>query len=655
MTASPSMAECILNGSPYRSSLVPTGHQTVATGERAMVVTTSAGQSAQRLLPSLVSGELNAVDAALSLAFSQVVLSAGAWVSLAGILSAAVFDAETGEVAMLDAGYALPAAENMAGNIASGAQANGRAVLVPGFMAGAEALRARYGRAGWPELLQPAIENAGAGIEVGSTLARLIEFRAEALTRRPEGRAIFAPEGRLLKKGERLVQHDLAALLGQVAREGPRAMLDGRWSEKFASLVGQAGGRITAQDFTRYRPSWSQPRIVPFQGHEVLTSGEQLGGLCLLESLSRLSELKLSNVGPYWRDPDTLARILRASHYCYLRALDPDRTRSVGRIAEFVEAGPKPIALADRLTGPPDMDTHSDAIVIIDPRGHVVILCHSINTTAWGETGLFVDGVSVPDSAGFQQRLLAGIAPGGRVPNALATAIAFRDRQPVAAMGAVGGSVSEIMLQMAVGLLGQGLSPSEALKAPQFLRSVWPAIGLFQLLLVSVATLIIGVGIYDIFAQGIDLSGALMVLACLANVGFGAMVVFGYYGHCNACIARADWPRALMALSLMAFLIIAYRLTVEAEQLTDRIMLLLVGITLVGFAPVLRGSLVPVNLVLPESFGGEMIRNLKHRRLALREISEDPPFGLWAGMRFDGRKIEGAVSPTSIDGIAIAD
>ena len=66
---------------------------------------------------------------------------------------------------MLDAGYALPAAETLARNIASGAQANGRAVLVPGFMAGAEALRARYGRAGWPKLLQPAIEDLDPAVE----------------------------------------------------------------------------------------------------------------------------------------------------------------------------------------------------------------------------------------------------------------------------------------------------------------------------------------------------------------------------------------------------------------------------------------------------------------------------------------------------------
>jgi hypothetical protein len=42
---------------------------------------------------------------------------------------------------------------------------------------------------------------------------------------------------------------------------------------------------------------------------------------------------------------------------------------------------------------------HSDAVVAVDEEGNVAAICHTINTVLWGTTGIFVDGVSINDSA----------------------------------------------------------------------------------------------------------------------------------------------------------------------------------------------------------------------------------------------------------------
>lgn len=68
----------------------------------------------------------------------------------------------------------------------------------------------------------------------------------------------------------------------------------------------------------------------------------------------------------------------------------------------------------------PQNPKHSNSVVVVDGEGNVVALTHTINTVIWGDTGMVVDGVPLPDSAGFQQKALAKINPGDRLPHPIA-------------------------------------------------------------------------------------------------------------------------------------------------------------------------------------------------------------------------------------------
>lgn len=59
---------------------------------------------------------------------------------------------------------------------------------------------------------------------------------------------------------------------------------------------------------------------------------------------------------------------------------------------------------------------HTDAIVIVDQAGNVAAVVHSSNSQTGLPSGIFVDGLSLPESASFQQDLIASLAPGSRVP-----------------------------------------------------------------------------------------------------------------------------------------------------------------------------------------------------------------------------------------------
>lgn len=105
-----------------------------------------------------------AADAALTTALTQIALSAGSAVSYAGLLDALYYDASSGKVYSLNAGFNSVRAESDPASIPRAP--SGRTALVPGFMAGVQALHDRFGSKPFGELLGPAIWVAENGVPV---------------------------------------------------------------------------------------------------------------------------------------------------------------------------------------------------------------------------------------------------------------------------------------------------------------------------------------------------------------------------------------------------------------------------------------------------------------------------------------------------------
>lgn len=642
------------------NSVPRTTHATTAAGSRAVLVVTSSGDAAPAILEALVEGRINAMDAALAMAFVQIVHSGGAWVSFAGILSAMHYDPDGARVEWLDAGFDMPREEGAPRTIPSRGTPSGRATLTPGFMAGAAAAHARYGQAAWSALFSPAIADAASGIPVSPALAKLIEFRTPVLARTEEGRELFMPQGRALEAGEILRQPALARLLERVARDGAETMVTGSWAAAFVARVRAAGGMITTTDLAAYEPHRQSPLAIEYAGATVYGPAlPQLAGLCLSEALARIGKGTMRRLGHYSQSADAISRLVRASHYCYLRYLDPAPERVLKQLEREADRSVAPIPLADRLAGPIPGGPHSDVVVAVDPAGRIAVVCHSINTTAWGTTGLFVEGVSVPDSASFQQSLLAHTGPGARVPNALAPVLIVRDGRPLVAMGGVGASVSELMLQSTVNLLDFELSAESTANAPMVLQTIWPSIGRFQILLFFVGAIVfvpaIGVGMINVVAGRESAACALVVLACVANLGFAAAVhAAGGYG-CRSCLATIDRPWILTLVGIAAVLGAARLLTVGTVSLGARLGMAVAALSALAYIPLMRGSLEPINVVEAGRFSADLRDAAAAAGVTLHEIQRDPPYGYWAGVRFiAGGAYEAAVSPTSVDGTALA-
>src|SRR5260370_40580005 len=96
------------------------------------------------------------------------------------------------------------------------------------------------------------------------------------------------------------------------------------------------------------------------------------------------------------------------------------------------------------------------------------IVNHTINSMLWGKTGLFVDGVSIPDSAAFQGSDIAKAGPGNRLPVSMCPLIVCREGKPFLGSAAVGGGLHAKTLQMLANILDFGMDPQTAVDMPTF-------------------------------------------------------------------------------------------------------------------------------------------------------------------------------------------
>ncbi len=230
----------------------------LASGRRGVIVGTSNALAIRAGFEALKQGG-SAVDAALVTSLAQIALNAGAAVSYAGVLAMMCYEASTGELHSLNAGYNVPRKETDPLSIPR-FEPSGRSALVPGFMAGVQAAHSRFGRLPLETLFEPAIHFAQEGFRISDALAGRIAMNRSVLSRLPEARRIFAREdGELVVEGDWFHQPELAETLRAVAAEGADYMYRGPWATKLVQVVQREGGKMVFDDLAAYEVIWPEP------------------------------------------------------------------------------------------------------------------------------------------------------------------------------------------------------------------------------------------------------------------------------------------------------------------------------------------------------------------------------------------------------------
>jgi gamma-glutamyltranspeptidase / glutathione hydrolase len=290
---------------------------------------------------------------------------------------------------------------------------------VPGVPAGLDALWREHGRLDWPRLVEPALRLARKGVEMPPAHAACLEMLAPVMTMN-EGARIYSPGGTLLAAGEKLEQPGLVRALELVSSEGAATAYSGSLAEALLELMEERGGPVTRDDLSAYEARWSEPVEVDYVATRFLTRG----GLSLV--------------------PETLPRLPR------LRGLsEADRV----------------VAFAATLDGS-GADGHTTNLVTVDRAGSACVLTTSLGLGS----GDFLPGLDMHlNSMLGEADLIQGeLRPGDRMGSMMAPSVALDGDGLVLGAGAAGGTrLRSALLQVAAGILDEGLGAEEAVARPR--------------------------------------------------------------------------------------------------------------------------------------------------------------------------------------------
>jgi gamma-glutamyltranspeptidase/glutathione hydrolase len=188
-------------------------------------------------------------------------------------------------------------------------------VAVPGTLRGLLHVHARLGRLPLPEVLAPAVALAREGVPLNPHQSYFLDLLTPIMTLTAEGRALFAPEGKLVGEGEALRNPELADFLESLPREGDRDFYEGALAARVARDMREGQGLLTESDLAGYRVVERAPLRARYRSCELLTNPPPSFGGSLLALSLRLLEAA-GRLGPSPdapRSAETLLGVMRAT------------------------------------------------------------------------------------------------------------------------------------------------------------------------------------------------------------------------------------------------------------------------------------------------------------------------------------------------------
>ena len=373
---------------------------------------------------------------------------------------------------------------------------SGLAVGVPGTVAGLALAHRKYGsgKLSLAELIAPAIAQARHGVDVVDDLADSLPRAQTRLARWPSSALIFLnSDGAVLAPGQRLVQADLAATLGTIARDGPRAFYEGPVAAKIADAVRKAGGIMTTDDLKNYQAIERAVVRGSYRGTNIVSMPPpSSGGVHLIEMLNILEGTDLAKLGPGDKSMHLMIEAMKRAYADRAMFMgDPGAvTMPVAGLTSKKYADALRASIGDKATPaaairpgkPADYEgKNTTHFSVIDRDGNAVSNTYTLNFS-YG-LGLVAEGTGVllnnelddftakPGAAnayglvGFSANLPG---PDKRPLSSMTPTIVLKDGKPYLITGSPGGSrIISAVLQVIVNMIDFKMPIAEAISAPR--------------------------------------------------------------------------------------------------------------------------------------------------------------------------------------------
>ncbi|KAF4436469.1 hypothetical protein F53441_13259 [Fusarium austroafricanum] len=393
------------------------------------------------------------------------------------------------------------ATENMFKNNVNESIFGGKASGVPGELRGLEYLHKNYGRLPWSKLVQPAINVARYGFPVNNDTLNFMgktykkSENESFLLSDPAWAIDFAPNGRLLKFGEKLTRKRFANTLETIATKGPGVFYEGPMADAMIKTLKEKKGIMTTDDLKDYSVAIRQPSQINYRGGKITSGSAPSSGavvataMNILDGYDFLGDPSRVNDSSYLLDEalkfgygmrtqlgdpnfvDGLAKY-QADMYSNDTAQEV-RAKFTGRALELKAYDPK---------GLESLDTPGTShIVAMDDSGLAISLTTTINLNFGSqviipETGVIMNNemndFSIPGESnafGYIPSKANFIKPGKRPLSSISTTIVEGPDGKVSLVtGSAGGSrIITATIQVLLNALEKNMTVHDALAAPR--------------------------------------------------------------------------------------------------------------------------------------------------------------------------------------------
>lgn len=378
---------------------------------------------------------------------------------------------------------------SLLGHLASG---------VPGSVDGMTELHVKLGKLAWSKILQPAIDLAENGVVLTEREALGLN-RMKQVFKDVNGEDtpyFMNPSGEEWKKGDILIQKDLAKTLRAIQKEGRNGFYAGSVAELLVQEMQKGGGIISHDDLKKYQSAWREPIREKYKNYQILTMPPaSSGGVALVQLMRLMEPYPIKKWG--WNSDSTTHVMIEAERRVYA-----DRAEWLGDMDfvkvpmkelmsypylqnrwkdfSFEKATPSSEIGGGKVPGyESDETTHYS---VVDKEGNAV----SITTTLNGGYGskVVVKGAGflmnnemddfsikagVPNMFGLIGNKANEIQPEKRMLSSMTPTIVEKDNRFFMAVGTPGGStIITSVFQVILNVVEHGMNMQQAVNALKF-------------------------------------------------------------------------------------------------------------------------------------------------------------------------------------------
>jgi len=367
------------------------------------------------------------------------------------------------------------------------------AVGVPGVVAGMQQAHQKFGKLDWKQVVQPAYQMAKEGIRITEKEASSYNnYQATFAHYNPHPNAFVRKEK--WKKGDKLVQEDLAKVLQAIMQKGEAGFYEGFVAKALVNEIKKGGGIISLEDLQNYEAVWRKPISFAYKNYTIISMPPpSSGGICLAEMMNMVEDYPLGEWG--FQSVQSIHVMTEAARRAYA-----DRAEHLGdkdfypvptqQLISQSYAQNRMATYNDSLASISDSISHgvvqeseqTTHFSIVDAEGNAVSVTTTINSNYGSKViveggGFFLNNEmddfsakpGVPNQFGLLGNEANAIAPNKRMLSSMTPTIVEKEGNLFMVVGTPGGSkIITTVFQVILNVIEFDLPLLEAVHRPRF-------------------------------------------------------------------------------------------------------------------------------------------------------------------------------------------